>query len=169
VQFAASIGVGLAGGVVGTALLWLLLRRLRLGEVLGTTAQLATVIAVAAACDVIRDDTGLIAAIFMGLALAQCHLACFCQLCCLRFCEVDERDGGRGIVADAVVAGSFHAVGVVPAAFDDAGVGALAPLVEVAGGCDVGRDLFQGAAWLVRGGKPGRRPGGGRRGWCASA
>ena len=71
VQFAASIGVGLAGGVVGTALLWLLLRRLRLGEVLGTTAQLAAVIAVAAACDVIRDDTGLIAAIFMGLALAN--------------------------------------------------------------------------------------------------
>ena len=71
VQFAASIGVGLAGGVAGTALLWLLLRRLRLGEVLGTTAQLAVVIAVAAACDVIRDDAGLIAAIFMGLALAN--------------------------------------------------------------------------------------------------
>ncbi len=70
-QFVASIGVGLAGGVVGTALLWLLLRKLRLGEVLGTTAQLATVIAVAAACDVVRDDAGLIAAIFMGLALAN--------------------------------------------------------------------------------------------------
>jgi hypothetical protein len=70
-QFTASVGVGLAGGVVGTALLWLLLRKLRLGEVLGTTAQLAAVIAVAAACDVIREDTGLIAAIFMGLALAN--------------------------------------------------------------------------------------------------
>jgi len=71
VQFAASIGVGVAGGVAGTALLWLLLRRLRLGEVLGTTAQLAVVIAVAAVCDVVRDDAGLIAAIFMGLALAN--------------------------------------------------------------------------------------------------
>ena len=70
-QFAASVGVGVAGGVIGTALLWLLLRKLRLGELLGTTAQLATVIAVAAACDVIREDTGLIAAIFMGLALAN--------------------------------------------------------------------------------------------------
>jgi len=70
-QFAASVGVGLAGGVIGTALLWLLLRRLRLGEVLGTTAQLATVIAVAAACDVVREDAGLLAAIFMGLALAN--------------------------------------------------------------------------------------------------
>jgi hypothetical protein len=48
-----------------------LLRVLRLGEVLGTTAQLAAVIAVAAACDVLRDDTGLIAAIIMGLAAAN--------------------------------------------------------------------------------------------------
>ena len=70
-QFAASVGVGVAGGVIGTALLWLLLRRLRLGEVLGTTAQLATVIAVAAVCDVVREDAGLLAAIFMGLALAN--------------------------------------------------------------------------------------------------
>ena len=70
-QFAASVGVGVAGGVIGTALLWLLLRKLRLGEVLGTNAQLAAVIAVAAACDVIREDTGLLAAIFMGLALAN--------------------------------------------------------------------------------------------------
>jgi NhaP-type Na+/H+ or K+/H+ antiporter len=70
-QFAVSVGVGLAGGVLGTALFWLLLRRLRLGEVLGTTAQLAAVIAVAAGCDVVRADTGLIAAIVMGLALAN--------------------------------------------------------------------------------------------------
>ena len=40
-------------------------------EVLGTSAQLATVIAVAAGCDILRADTGLIAAIFMGLALAN--------------------------------------------------------------------------------------------------
>ena len=70
-QFLLSAVVGLAGGVVGTALLWLLLRKLRLSEVLGTNAQLAAVVAVAAGCDAIRDDTGLIAAIFMGLALAN--------------------------------------------------------------------------------------------------
>ena len=70
-QFLASIGVGAAGGVVGIGLLVLVLRVLRLGEVLGTTAQLAAVIAVAAACDVLRDDTGLIAAIVMGLAAAN--------------------------------------------------------------------------------------------------
>jgi NhaP-type Na+/H+ or K+/H+ antiporter len=70
-QFLLSVAVGLAGGVTGTALLWLLLRKLRLGEVLGTNAQLAAVVAVAAGCDALRDDTGLIAAIFMGLALAN--------------------------------------------------------------------------------------------------
>jgi NhaP-type Na+/H+ or K+/H+ antiporter len=70
-QFLASIAVGVAGGAVGIVLLVLLLRVLRLGEVLGTTAQLAAVIAVAAACDTLRDDTGLIAAIVMGLAAAN--------------------------------------------------------------------------------------------------
>jgi NhaP-type Na+/H+ or K+/H+ antiporter len=70
-QFLASIAVGAAGGAVGIALLFLVLRVLRLGEVLATTAQLASVIAVAAACDVLRDDTGLIAALVMGLAAAN--------------------------------------------------------------------------------------------------
>jgi NhaP-type Na+/H+ or K+/H+ antiporter len=69
--FALSVAIGLGGGVAGTALLWLLLRKLRLSEVLGTNAQLAAVVAVAAGCDAIRDDTGLIAAIFMGLAVAN--------------------------------------------------------------------------------------------------
>jgi len=70
-QFLLSVAVGLAGGVAGTALLWLLLRTLRLGQVLGTNAQLAAVVAVAAGCDALRDDTGLIAAIVMGLALSN--------------------------------------------------------------------------------------------------
>jgi len=70
-QFAASAAVGLLGGVVGAALLWLLFRYLRLSEVLGTTVQLAAVVGVAAACDIARDDTGLIAAVVMGMALAN--------------------------------------------------------------------------------------------------
>ena len=70
-QFLLSVAVGLAGCVAGTALLWLLLRTLRLGKVLGTNAQPATVVAVAAGCDALRDDTGLITAIVMGLALAN--------------------------------------------------------------------------------------------------
>ncbi|MCX4820142.1 cation:proton antiporter [Streptomyces sp. NBC_01142] len=69
--FLLSIAVGLAGGAAGTALLWLALRTLRLGETLGTLAQLATVIAVSAGCDIVRDDTGLIAAIVTGLAVAN--------------------------------------------------------------------------------------------------
>ncbi|MFB7462543.1 cation:proton antiporter [Streptomyces sp. NPDC056224] len=70
-QFLISMAVGLVGGCVGVALLWLTLRLLRLGEVLGTLAQLATVIAVSAGCDIIRDDTGLIAAIVTGMAAAN--------------------------------------------------------------------------------------------------
>lgn len=70
-EFGLSLAVGLLGGAAGLALLWLLLRRLSLGEVLGTLAQVATVVAVAAACDLVRDDTGLIAAIVIGLAMAN--------------------------------------------------------------------------------------------------
>ncbi|MEU5149784.1 cation:proton antiporter [Streptomyces yangpuensis] len=70
-QFAISMAFGLVGGVVGVALLWLTLRVLRLGETLGTIAQLAVVIVVAAGCDVVRDDTGLIAATVTGLAVAN--------------------------------------------------------------------------------------------------
>ena len=69
--FLGSVGVGLAGAIVGTAVLWLLLRVLRLGEVLGTSAQLAVVVGVAAGCDIIRDDAGLIAAIIMGVTVAN--------------------------------------------------------------------------------------------------
>ncbi|WP_406099305.1 cation:proton antiporter [Streptomyces sp. NBC_01013] len=70
-QFALSMAVGLIGGAVGTALLWLTLRTLRLGETLGTLAQLTTVIVVSAGADVVRDDTGLIAAIVTGLAVTN--------------------------------------------------------------------------------------------------
>lgn len=69
--FLASVGIGAACGAGGAALLWGLFRMLRLGEVLGTTAQLAAVIGVAALSDVLREDTGLIAAVMMGLAVAN--------------------------------------------------------------------------------------------------
>jgi NhaP-type Na+/H+ or K+/H+ antiporter len=70
-EFAASLGVGAAGGLVGTALLWLLLRKMTLAQAVATSGQLAIVIGVAGVCDVLRDGTGLIAAIIMGLALAN--------------------------------------------------------------------------------------------------
>jgi hypothetical protein len=70
-QFLLSVGIGAAGAVAGVAVLWLCLCKLDLGEVLGTTAQLAAVVGVAAACDIVRDDAGLIAAVLMGLAVAN--------------------------------------------------------------------------------------------------
>jgi NhaP-type Na+/H+ or K+/H+ antiporter len=70
-QFLLSLGIGAAGAAVGVAVLWLCLCKLDLDDVLGTTSQLACVIGVAAACDVVRDDAGLIAAIVMGLAVAN--------------------------------------------------------------------------------------------------
>ncbi len=70
-EFAASIGLGLLGGAVGTAALWLLLEKLELRGVLATEATIATVVAVAAACNALRDDTGLIVAILMGVAVAN--------------------------------------------------------------------------------------------------
>jgi NhaP-type Na+/H+ or K+/H+ antiporter len=70
-EFLLSVAVGLLGGAVGVVLLWLLLHGLKLGDVYGSTAQLASVVAVAAGCDIVREDTGLIAAIVMGLAVAN--------------------------------------------------------------------------------------------------
>jgi NhaP-type Na+/H+ or K+/H+ antiporter len=70
-QFFLSIAIGAAGAAVGVAVLWLCLCKLDLDDVLTTTAQLACVVGVAAACDIVRDDAGLIAAILMGLAVAN--------------------------------------------------------------------------------------------------
>jgi hypothetical protein len=50
---------------------------------------------------------------------------------------------------------------VVAGALDDAGVAALAPFVEVPGVGDAGHDAGEDALALVRGKKPGQRPGGG--------
>jgi NhaP-type Na+/H+ or K+/H+ antiporter len=70
-QFLLSIGIGVAGAVIGVAVLWLCMVKLDLGEVLSTTSQLACVVGVAAACDIVRDDAGLVSAILMGLAVAN--------------------------------------------------------------------------------------------------
>jgi NhaP-type Na+/H+ or K+/H+ antiporter len=69
VRFAASVGVGAAGALAGTSL-WLVLHR-RVAGVLGTEVLIAIVVAVAAVCNAIRADTGLIAAILMGVTLAN--------------------------------------------------------------------------------------------------
>ena len=69
-QFILSIAVGAAGAVVGVAVLWFLYK-LDLDDALLAAAQLACVVGVAAVCDIVRDDAGLIAAILMGLAVAN--------------------------------------------------------------------------------------------------
>jgi NhaP-type Na+/H+ or K+/H+ antiporter len=70
-QFLLSASIGAAGAVVGVAALWLCMCKLGLDDLLSTTSQLAIVIGVAAVCDIVRDDAGLIAAILMGLAVAN--------------------------------------------------------------------------------------------------
>ena len=70
-EFAGNVTLGVLGGAVGALVLWLLLEKLHLTGVLATEATIATVVAVAAACDALRADTGLIAAIVMGAAVAN--------------------------------------------------------------------------------------------------
>ena len=70
-QFLSSAGIGVAGAAAGVAVLWLCLCKLDLDDLLSTTCQLACVVGVAAACDIVRDDAGLIAAILMGVAIAN--------------------------------------------------------------------------------------------------
>jgi NhaP-type Na+/H+ or K+/H+ antiporter len=70
-DFLESLGTGVAGAIVAVALLWLLLGVLDLSDMLGTSAQLAVVVAVAAGCDVARPESGLIAAIITGVVISH--------------------------------------------------------------------------------------------------
>jgi len=69
-QLLLSLAIGVVGAAAGVAVLWFL-SRLELPDTLTATSQLACVIGVAAVCDSVRDDAGLIAAILMGLAVAN--------------------------------------------------------------------------------------------------
>src|SRR3974377_1142907 len=71
--FLGRIGIGVRAGAVGVAVLWLLLGRLGLRGLLGTEAIIATVVTVAALSDAISSDTGLVAAISMGIVIANLH------------------------------------------------------------------------------------------------
>jgi NhaP-type Na+/H+ or K+/H+ antiporter len=70
-EFFLSVAIGGTAAAVGLAALWFCLCKLELDEVMRTGVQLAVVIGVAAVCDSFRDDTGLIAAILMGVAVAN--------------------------------------------------------------------------------------------------
>jgi NhaP-type Na+/H+ or K+/H+ antiporter len=69
--FAGRIAIGLVGGAAGIAILWLLLKKLKLRGILAAEAILATVIAAAGICDAVQSDTGLVAAIVMGVVIAN--------------------------------------------------------------------------------------------------
>jgi len=69
--FGADVGLGALGGAIGAAVLWFLLGRVKLTGVLATEVTLAAVVATAAFCNALRADTGLLAAIIMGVALAN--------------------------------------------------------------------------------------------------
>ena len=70
-RFALSLGTGAAGGIIGTAVMWAALRKLRLPRTLVPPVQVAVVVGVAAGCDALRAGSGLLAAIIMGLVLAN--------------------------------------------------------------------------------------------------
>jgi NhaP-type Na+/H+ or K+/H+ antiporter len=73
-RFVVTMAVGIAGAAIGVAVLWLCLVKLDVGIALSTTSQLACIVGIAAVCDVVRDEAGLIAAILTGLAVANMPL-----------------------------------------------------------------------------------------------
>jgi NhaP-type Na+/H+ or K+/H+ antiporter len=72
--FFLTLVVGLGGAAIAVAVLWLCLVKLHVGRALSTTSQLACIVGVAAACDIVRDESGLIAAILAGLAVSNMPL-----------------------------------------------------------------------------------------------
>jgi NhaP-type Na+/H+ or K+/H+ antiporter len=69
-----SIGVGLAVGLIGAGVLWLLLRGIqRAAPAQGVAAALMTVVGAVVVADLIREDSGFVAATVMGMVLANQH------------------------------------------------------------------------------------------------
>ena len=69
--FVARIGIGAVGAAVGLGILWFLLKKMRLTGALAAQAILATVLTTAGLCDALAADTGLVAAIAMGMVIAN--------------------------------------------------------------------------------------------------
>jgi len=71
-SMALSIGAGLAVGAIGAGVLWLLLRGLQRGAPSqSVTATLLVVVGVVVGADLLRDDSGFVAATLMGIVLAN--------------------------------------------------------------------------------------------------
>jgi NhaP-type Na+/H+ or K+/H+ antiporter len=71
-EMALSLGVGLAVGVVGAAVLWLLLRSLqRSAPGHAVAAALMAVVGAVVGADLLREDSGFVAAAVMGIVMAN--------------------------------------------------------------------------------------------------
>jgi NhaP-type Na+/H+ or K+/H+ antiporter len=71
-EFALSLGVGLAVGALGAAVLWWLLRRVqREAPAQSVAAALLAVAAALVAADALRDDSGFVAVTVMGVVMAN--------------------------------------------------------------------------------------------------
>jgi NhaP-type Na+/H+ or K+/H+ antiporter len=71
-ELALSIGAGLAVGALGAAVLWMLLRGIQRGEPRNSVAAaLMTVTAAVVVADLLREDSGFVAATTMGIILAN--------------------------------------------------------------------------------------------------
>src|SRR4051794_4175383 len=67
-----SLGVGLVAGAIGAAALWLLLRGIqRAAPAQGVAAAIMTVVGVVVAADLVKEDSGFVAATVMGMVLAN--------------------------------------------------------------------------------------------------
>jgi len=70
VEFLASVAIGIVGGAIGAAILWGIYRG-RFSQPVQAAATFGTVILVAALCDIVQRDTGLLAAVLMGMAVTN--------------------------------------------------------------------------------------------------
>jgi hypothetical protein len=92
--------------------------------------------------------------------IVQCRLACADRVFEPRPFQVGESDGGWPVVASCVVFRCLELVPAGPPAFDDAGAGAVADGVKVPSPGDLGQGAGEELVSLLRGERPGRRPGG---------
>ena len=71
-EFLSSLAVGTLVGAVGAAVLWVLLREVQLNEPrMSVLATLMVVVAAVVAADLLREDSGFVAATLMGIALGN--------------------------------------------------------------------------------------------------
>jgi NhaP-type Na+/H+ or K+/H+ antiporter len=70
-EFLATVGIGLAAGLIGAVLLAGILSRRRFDAALEASATLAVVLMAVAAASELREDAGLVTAIVMGVVLAH--------------------------------------------------------------------------------------------------